>query len=112
MRHPVNHLADTSTEDAGTMARLLDSSGADPHDKELNGSFTPRGFEASLEQLKAAANGIVWHQEISTPAKGEYFLRIGMRDEHTDRFGAVEVVTSAIRNLPPSAGPPINAIGK
>jgi len=52
VRHPVNHLADTSTEDAGTMARLLDSSGADPHDKELNGSFTLRGFEASLEQLK------------------------------------------------------------
>jgi VWFA-related protein len=78
----------------------------------LNSQQARVQLAASLEQLKAAANGIVWHQEISTPAKGEYFLRIGMRDEHTDRFGAVEVVTSALRDLPPSAGSPINATGK
>jgi hypothetical protein len=55
---------------------------------------------APLEEVrKAAAQGFIWHQEISTPAKGDYFLRIAVRDEHKDRYGAVEMATSAVRNV-------------
>jgi VWFA-related protein len=53
---------------------------------------------APLEEIKkAVAQGMIWHEEISTPAKGEYFLRIAVRDEHTDKFGAVEVASSQLK---------------
>ena len=58
------------------------------------------------EVKKAAAKGLVWHEEISTPANGEYFLRIGVRDEHRNKFGAVEVATSQVRNLVPTPAAP------
>jgi hypothetical protein len=57
---------------------------------------------ASLEDIKkAVTHGLTWHQEVSAPAKGEYFLRIAVRDERKDRYGAVEVATSAVRNVLP-----------
>jgi hypothetical protein len=64
---------------------------------------------SSLEDLrKSVAQGIQYNQEISAPAKGEYFLRIVVHDRLRDRFGAVEVATSEVRNLPlptaPSSG--------
>ena len=57
---------------------------------------------APLEDLrKAVAQGLLWHEEVSAPAKGEYFLRIAVRDEHKDRYGAVEMATSDVRNVVP-----------
>ena len=53
----------------------------------------------------AAHGGISFHQEISVPAKGDYFLRIAVHDLQGDRVGAVEIPISAIRNLPPAAPP-------
>ncbi|HET6170489.1 MAG TPA: VWA domain-containing protein, partial [Terracidiphilus sp.] len=58
--------------------------------------------------------GIPWHQEISVPAKGDYFLRIGIHDLTGDRVGAVEVPVAAVRGLPPVAalaGEPPAAVG-
>jgi hypothetical protein len=43
--------------------------------------------------------GIYSHQEISTPAKGESFLRIAVHDLHRDHYGAVEVATSQVKKL-------------
>ena len=79
-----------------------------PNGELVNSQQTRLAIAAPLEQLrKAAAEGMIWRQEISTPAKGEYFLRIGVRDEHTGHFGAVEVVTSSLHNVtPPAAAPP------
>ena len=54
---------------------------------------------------KALARGLVYHQEISVPAKGEYFLRIGVHELHADRYGAVEVATSAVKNVKPVVAP-------
>jgi hypothetical protein len=45
------------------------------------------------------AQGLIFHQEVSTPARGEYFLRIGVHDLHQDHYGAVEVATSAVANV-------------
>jgi len=41
-----------------------------------------------------------YSQQISVPAKGEYFLRMGMRDTSNDRIGAVELPVADIANLP------------
>ena len=37
------------------------------------------------------------HLEIAVPAKGDFFLRIAVHDLGSDKVGAVEVPTSAIR---------------
>jgi len=73
-----------------------------PNGELVNSQQTRLQIAAPLEQLrKAAAEGMIWRQEISTPAKGEYFLRIGVRDEHSGHFGAVEVVTSSLHSVSP-----------
>jgi VWFA-related protein len=46
------------------------------------------------------AIGVPFHQEISVPAKGDYYLRIGVHDLRGNRVGAVEVPVEAVRNLP------------
>jgi VWFA-related protein len=48
-------------------------------------------------------HGIPWHQEISVPVKGNFYLRIGLHDLIGDRVGAVEVPVSAVKTLPPVA---------
>ena len=44
-------------------------------------------------------------QQISVPAKGEYYLRIGIRDTASDHVGAVELPVAAVAKLPPVAMP-------
>jgi VWFA-related protein len=66
---------------------------------------------SSLDDLKKnVAKGIQYSQEISAPAKGEYFFRIVVHDLTRDRIGAVEVATSEVKNLQlPTAPPPPSA---
>jgi hypothetical protein len=45
-------------------------------------------------------DGIHLKQEISVPAKGEYFFRIGIHDLNSDHVGAVELPVSAVSKLP------------
>jgi hypothetical protein len=54
---------------------------------------------------KALARGLVYHQEISAPARGDYFLRVGVHELHADRYGAVEVATSSLKNVKPAIAP-------
>ena len=69
----------------------------------INMVNNPIHIAASLADIKkAVANGIQYHQEISVPAKGEYFLRIVVHDITRNRFGAVELATSSVKNLPPA----------
>ncbi len=65
-----------------------------------------------LDEIKKnVAHGIQYNQEISTPAKGEYFLRIAVHDFHHDHIGAVEVATSEVKNLtPPSTSAPTPSV--
>jgi VWFA-related protein len=73
----------------------------------VNRLSTQLHITSPLDELKKnIANGIQYRQEISAPAKGEYFLRIAVHDLTRDRFGAVEVATSEVKNLQPPAAPP------
>lgn len=45
--------------------------------------------------------GFAEHLEISAPAKGEVFFRVGIEERTTGRIGAVEVASSAVDHLPP-----------
>lgn len=75
------------------------------------------GNVINLEQNTAHANltpaayaeflrhGIPWHQEVSVPVKGDYYLRIGIHDLTGDRVGAVEIPVATVKNLTPLAVP-------
>ena len=45
-------------------------------------------------------HGVPWHQEISVPVKGNFYLRIGLHDLNGDRVAAVEVPIASVKNLP------------
>jgi hypothetical protein len=69
----------------------------------VNRLSTELHIASPLDELKkSVANGIQYRQEISAPAKGEYFLRIVVHD----RLGAVEVATSEVKTLQPPTAPP------
>ena len=64
-------------------------------DNRTHANLPPEAFAESLRV------GLHWHQEISVPAKGNYFLRIGIHDLTGDRVGAIEVPIATVRKLPP-----------
>jgi VWFA-related protein len=73
----------------------------------VNRLSTPVQIASSLDELKKnVARGIQYGQQISAPAKGEYFFRIVVHDLPHDRLGAVEVATSEVKNLQPPTAPP------
>src|SRR5882757_3518570 len=73
----------------------------------VNRITTQLHIASPLDELKKnVANGIQYRQEISAPAKGEYFLRIAVHDLTRDRLGAIEVATSEVKNLQPPTAPP------
>ena len=73
--------------------------------------FTPDGnvvnrlgtrvrLDMTREELqKKIGGGLRAMQEISVPAKGEYFLRIAVHDLPHERYGVVEVATSEVKQL-------------
>jgi VWFA-related protein len=66
----------------------------------VNRLSTPLRITSTMDQIvKNFAQGIHYYQEVSAPAKGEYFLRIAVHDLQRNRFGAVEVATSEVKNL-------------
>src|SRR5216683_1220166 len=73
----------------------------------VNRLSTELHIASPLDELKkSVAKGIQYRQEISAPAKGEYFLRIVVHDLTHDHLGAVEIATSEVKNLPPPSAPP------
>jgi hypothetical protein len=73
----------------------------------VNRLVNPLHIASPLDEIKKnVANGIRYTQQISAPAKGEYFLRIVVHDLTRDRLGAVEVATSEVKNLQPPTAPP------
>jgi len=102
--------------------------------KELNWTVTPDGahrctlefmtfvYDGNGERINVQVNGIgaaipeaqfasvengniKYVQQISVPAKGDYYLRLGMRDVGSDHVGAVELPVDAVAKLPPIAVP-------
>lgn len=45
--------------------------------------------------------GVFFHQQISIPVKGEFYLRIGVHDVTADHDGAVEIPVDSVRDLKP-----------
>lgn len=63
--------------------------------RTLHFDFTPAQY-ADFQRL-----GFREHLEVSAPAKGESFLRIGIEEKTSGRIGTIEVASSAVSNLPP-----------
>jgi len=64
------------------------------------------GIGAAIPDARFAAlesGAIKYVQQISVPAKGDYYLRIGMSDDGNDHVGAVELPVAAVAKLPPVA---------
>jgi VWFA-related protein len=69
-----------------------------------DGSTISLDLNAS-DYAKFERNAIQVHLEVSAPAKLETFLRVGVRDIPSNRFGVVEIPTSSISHLPPAVYP-------
>jgi VWFA-related protein len=54
---------------------------------------------------RALHKGLFFHQQISVPTKGEFYLRIGVHDVAVDHDGAVEIPVDSVKNLAPLAVP-------
>jgi len=54
----------------------------------------------NAQYLKVLQHGIPFHEEVSVPAKGEYFIRVVVHDLQGDHVGAVEVPVSTVSKLP------------
>jgi VWFA-related protein len=50
---------------------------------------------------RALHAGLFFHQEISVPLKGDFYLRIGVHDVTADHDGAVELPVASVKDLPP-----------
>jgi VWFA-related protein len=83
------------------MTIVYDSDGA-----QINAQFN--GIRAAVPDARFASfqsSNLKYVQQISVPVKGEYYLRIGIRDDASDHVGAVELPVAAVAKLPPVAMP-------
>lgn len=72
----------------------------------LVGQFN--GINAAIPEARFASvqsGNLKYVQQISVPVKGEYYLRIGIRDDASDHVGAVELPVAQVAKLPPASGP-------
>jgi VWFA-related protein len=73
----------------------------DPDGKGMNLCANTMHADLSAAQYVAMLkSGIRLRQEIDAPAKGSYFLRIGVHDLASDRVGALELPLSAVKPEP------------
>ena len=61
--------------------------------------------QTPAEHQKFVESKVGYHLEVSAPANGESFIRIGVHDLTTDTFGVVEVPTSSVIHIPPPVYP-------
>ena len=72
----------------------------------VKANLPPAAYAASLH------GGLQFHQQISVPVKGAYYLRIGIHDVAGDHVGAIEIPIAAVSKMPPAdapAAPPAKA---
>jgi VWFA-related protein len=58
-------------------------------------------YMTPADYAKLLTGGMAFHQEISVPVKGQYYLRTAIHDMISDRVGAVEVPIAAVARLDP-----------
>lgn len=69
----------------------------------LNSQSNGIKVNLSPAQFASALNTIFrYRQQISVPAKGEYFLRVGVRDATNDHVGALELPVAEVAKLRPA----------
>ena len=56
-----------------------------------------RPLEPASNYQSLLKDGAIATQEIDVPAKGEYFLRMGVHDLNSDRVGAIEIPVSSVQ---------------
>ncbi len=61
----------------------------------LHSALTPSDY------AKLLSGGMAFHQEISVPTKGHYYLRMAIHDLVSDKVGAVEIPVAAVARLEP-----------
>jgi len=90
------------------MTFVYDANGA-----RINAQYNGIGAAIPDARFASVQNGnIKYVQQISVPVKGEYYLRLGMRDIASDHVGAVELPVATVAKLPavdvplPAAAPP------
>jgi VWFA-related protein len=78
------------------------------HDGKLLNTSSRVGEEnlTSVVYERTLRTGVFFHQQISVPLKGEFYLRVGVHDVTADRDGAVEIPVASVKDLPPVAEPP------
>jgi VWFA-related protein len=63
----------------------------------INAALSPDRYAAFLK------SPLAYRQQISVPVKGEYYLRLGLRDDTADHVGALELPIASVAKLPPAS---------
>ncbi len=75
-------------------------------DKLITASNRIRRLLTPSEYARLLSGGIAFHQEISVPVRGQYYLRTAIHDMVSDKVGAVEIPIAQVARLDPLAPPP------
>ncbi len=70
-------------------------------EKLITASNRLHTYMTPADYAKLLTGGMAFHQEISVPVKGQYYLRTAVHDMISDRVGAVEVPIAAVARLDP-----------
>jgi VWFA-related protein len=84
-----------------TEGRLLDETGRD-----VSIEATPANFAKLLDSVLRC------HLELSVPDRVETFLRIGIRDVTSNKFGVIEIPASSVSSLPAATPGPAPTSGR
>ncbi len=68
-------------------------------DNSAHAKLSPTAYARLLQR------GIPYHQQISVPVKGQYYLRIGIHNLTGNRVGAVEIPVASVKDLAPLPAP-------
>jgi VWFA-related protein len=63
--------------------------------------LTAADYDKMVGSPATPGTGMAFHQEISVPVKGQYYLRTAIHDMISDKVGAVEVPIGAVARLDP-----------
>jgi hypothetical protein len=69
----------------------------------IRATLSPDDYDKLLGTPDKPGPGMAFHQEVSVPVKGYYYLRTAIHDLNSDRVGAVEVPVAAVAHLQPLA---------
>jgi VWFA-related protein len=72
-------------------------------DAKTRSTLSPANYAQMLK------TGMAFHQEISVPVKGQYYVRTAIHDVTSDRVGTVEVPVASVSHLPPLDDLPVAA---